>query len=119
MTGRIRDPMRADNESTVDHDELGSPPRELPGRYEDLGAVAQGGFGEVRRVRDTLMGRVLAMKVLRREVSRVPSIRRRFLAEIQITAQLQHPGIVPVYEHGELRDGRLWYTMKEVRGTTL
>lgn len=92
---------------------------ELPGRYEDLGAVARGGFGEVRRVRDTLLDRVLAMKVLHREVAAVPSLRRRFFTEVQITAQLQHPGIVPVYDHGELRDGRLWYAMKEVRGRTL
>ena len=91
----------------------------LPGRYEDLGSLARGGFGEVRRVRDTLMDRVLAMKVLHPKVSSSPPLRRRFFTEVQITAQLQHPGIVPVYEHGELRDGRLWYTMKEVRGTTL
>lgn len=96
----------------------GGPP-ELPGRYEDLGAVARGAFGEVRRVRDTAFDRVLAMKVLHAEVAAIPSMRRRFFAEVQITAQLQHPGVVPVYDHGELRDGRLFYTMKEVRGATL
>lgn len=91
----------------------------LPGRYLDLGPVASGGFGEVRRVHDTALERVLAMKLLHPEVAQSPGIRRRFLTEIRITAQLQHPGIVPVYDHGELRDGRLWYAMKEVRGTTL
>ncbi len=91
----------------------------LPGRYVDLGAVARGAFGEVRRVRDTVLDRVLAMKVLHAELSARPWIRRRFFTEVQITAQLQHPGIVPVYDHGELPDGRLWYAMKEVRGRTL
>jgi serine/threonine protein kinase len=91
----------------------------LPGRYVDLGAVARGSFGEVRRVRDVVLDRVLAMKVLHAELSARPWIRRRFFTEVQITAQLQHPGIVPVYDHGELPDGRLWYAMKEVRGRTL
>jgi serine/threonine protein kinase/formylglycine-generating enzyme required for sulfatase activity len=97
----------------------GAPPVTLPGRYIDLGLAGSGGFGEVRRVRDTALDRVLVMKILHAKASSAPSIRRRFFAEVQITAQLQHPGIVPVHDHGELRDGRLWYTMKEVRGTTL
>ncbi len=91
----------------------------LPGRYEDLGVVACGGFGEVRRVRDTLLDRVLVMKLLHLDASADPFLRRRFFTEIQITAQLQHPGVVPMYDHGELPGGRLWYVMKEVRGTTL
>ena len=99
--------------------ESAPPPLPLPGRYVDLGAVARGSFGEVRRVRDVVLDRVLAMKVLHADLSARPWIRRRFFTEVQITAQLQHPGIVPVNDHGELPDGRLWYAMKEVRGRTL
>ncbi|AKT42227.1 bifunctional serine/threonine-protein kinase/formylglycine-generating enzyme family protein [Chondromyces crocatus] len=91
----------------------------LPGRYEDLGFIGRGSFGEVRRVRDTLLERRLAIKLLHAELGALPAIRKRFFTEVQITAQLQHPGIVPVYDHGELADGRLWYAMKEVRGCTL
>jgi serine/threonine-protein kinase len=91
----------------------------LPGRYEDLGPIAGGSFGEVRRVRDTLLDRVVAMKLLRAEHATAPHLRRRFLVEAQITAGLQHPGIVAVYDRGELEGGRLWFTMKEVRGRTL
>src|SRR5690349_21396599 len=91
----------------------------LPGRYEDLGEIARGSFGEVRRVRDTLLERVVAMKVLHSEHADVEHIRRRFLTEVRITAQLQHPGIVAVHDRGELPDGRLWFTMKEIRGRTL
>jgi serine/threonine-protein kinase len=43
----------------------------------------------------------------------------RFVAEAQLTAQLRHPAIVPVHELGWLPDGRLYYTMREVRGRTL
>jgi serine/threonine-protein kinase len=91
----------------------------LPGRYDDLGPIGSGAFGEVRRVRDTLLGRVVAMKLLRASHADRDQLRRRFLVEAQITAQLQHPGIVAVYDRGELADGRLWFTMKEVRGRTL
>lgn len=91
----------------------------LPGRYEDLGEIARGSFGEVRRVRDTLLDRVVAMKVLRAEHADVDHVRQRFLTEVRITAQLQHPGIVAVHDRGELPDGRLWFTMKEIRGRTL
>ncbi len=98
-----------------------APPPELalPPRYEDLGRIAGGASGDVRRIRDTRFGRVLAMKVLRWEFVESVSMRARFFAEAQLTAELQHPGIVAVHDRGELADGRLWFTMKEVRGRTL
>ena len=91
----------------------------LPPRFEDLGRIAGGASGDVRRIRDTRFGRVLAMKVLRWEFVESTSMRARFFAEAQLTAELQHPGIVAVHDRGELEDGRLWFTMKEVRGRTL
>ncbi len=91
----------------------------LPERYEDHGCLATGGFGEVWRVRDRVLHRNLAMKVLRPDFVHSQHMRARFLTEARITAQLQHPGIVAVHDQGELADGRLWFTMKEVRGRTL
>ncbi|APR77983.1 serine/threonine protein kinase [Minicystis rosea] len=88
-------------------------------RYEDLGLIGRGGMGEVRRVRDRVMGRVLAMKLLFPDLERTPGMRSRFLAEARLTAGLQHPGIVPVHDCGALSDGRLWFTMQEIRGRTL
>ncbi|AUX39591.1 protein kinase [Sorangium cellulosum] len=88
-------------------------------RYEDLGCIGRGGMGEVRRVRDRIMGRVLAMKIQSPEAHDATADRARFLAEARLTAALQHPGIVPVHDCGALADGRLWFTMKEVRGRTL
>jgi serine/threonine-protein kinase len=88
-------------------------------RYEDLGSIGRGGMGEVRRVRDRVMGRVLAMKLLFADLERAPGMRSRFLAEARLTASLQHPGIVPVHDCGALPDGRLWFTMQEIRGRTL
>ncbi len=91
----------------------------LPPRYKDLGRIASGGCGDVRRVLDTQFDRVVAMKTLRWELVGSLSMRARFLVEAEVTAQLEHPGIVAVHERGELPDGRLWFTMKEVRGRTL
>ncbi|MBK8251902.1 MAG: SUMF1/EgtB/PvdO family nonheme iron enzyme [Polyangiaceae bacterium] len=90
----------------------------LPERYEDLGLIASGATGQVRRVRDKSLNRVLAMKVLRVEHIKNERVRFRFFFEAEITAGLQHPGIVAVHDRGELRDGRLWFTMQEVRGKT-
>lgn len=88
-------------------------------RYEDLGRIGRGGMGEVRRVFDRVMGRAVAMKLIHAEIGDHPVLRARFLAETRLTARLQHPGIVPVYDCGTLPDGSLWFTMKEVRGRTL
>ena len=89
-----------------------------PDRYEPLRLLGSGGFGEVRLVRDRVLGRDVAMKILRPDLDVSPEMRARFLAEIQLTAGLTHPGIVAVHEAGELPDGQLWYTMPVVRGRT-
>ncbi|MEZ4318576.1 MAG: SUMF1/EgtB/PvdO family nonheme iron enzyme [Myxococcota bacterium] len=88
-------------------------------RYDDLGPLGQGGMGEVRRVRDRELNRVLAMKILHAAHQHRPSALARFVEEAQATAQLQHPNIVPVHDLGILPDGRIWFTMREVKGRTL
>ena len=88
-------------------------------RYEDLGLLGRGGMGEVRLVRDRILGRELAMKLLPPEAAETPDARARFLAEARLTAQLSHPGIVPLHDCGALPDGVLWFTMTRVRGRTL
>ena len=94
-------------------------PPDLGERYTLLGLIGAGGMGEVYRVQDHLLGRVVAMKVLRDEIGKDAETPTRFLEEAQATAQLQHPGIVPVHDMGQLPDGRRYFTMKEVRGRTL
>ncbi|MBW1877258.1 MAG: SUMF1/EgtB/PvdO family nonheme iron enzyme [Deltaproteobacteria bacterium] len=90
-----------------------------PSRYLELGLIGRGGMGEVRQVRDLELNRVVAMKILRRELENHHPTVSRFVEEAQATAQLEHPGIVPVHELGRLPDGRLYFTMKKVRGRTL
>ena len=86
--------------------------------FEDLGLLGMGGLGEVRKVRDISLGRSVAMKLLHEEYHHNEAIVARFIEEAQVTAQLQHPGIAPVHEIGRTRDGRLYFTMKEIRGRT-
>jgi formylglycine-generating enzyme required for sulfatase activity/tRNA A-37 threonylcarbamoyl transferase component Bud32 len=89
------------------------------GRYEDRGLIGRGGMGEVRRVFDRNMNRCVALKVLPWNLSDKASARLRFLREAHVTASLDHPGVIPIYDRGVLADGRPWYTMREVQGITL
>ncbi len=88
-------------------------------RYADRGLLGRGGMGEVRRVSDADLGRTMAMKIASPMVMSRPASLARFVEEAQVTAQLQHPGIVSVHELGQLPDGAYYFTMAEVRGRTL
>jgi len=83
------------------------------------GELARGGMGAIRRVHDEALHRDLAMKVMLPEREAEALYVHRFLEEAQITAQLDHPGVVPVHQLGRDPDGRLYFTMKLVRGRTL
>ncbi|HTU90936.1 MAG TPA: tetratricopeptide repeat protein, partial [Gemmataceae bacterium] len=95
------------------------PPPELTGdRYQLSGEIARGGMGAVLRGRDVDLGRDLAVKVLLEKHAGKPEIARRFIEEAQIGGQLQHPGVVPVYDIGRFGN-RPFFTMKLVKGQTL
>ena len=109
-----------------DEDEDGSPlpassllqPKLFEDRYEDRKHIGRGGFSEVREVWDRHVGRVVARK------EQLPTMSSfedcvRFRREVEINARLQHPGVVPLYDWGELPDGRVWFTMKRVYGDTI
>jgi serine/threonine-protein kinase len=88
-------------------------------RYDELGLLGRGGVGEVIRVRDRKLGRVVALKLLQPGKDQDEAVVARFLEEARITAQLEHPGIVPVHDIGQLPDGRAYFTMKEIEGRGL
>ena len=104
---------------------------ETPGRYTQEREYARGGMGRILIAHDEQLGRDIAMKeLLPKEQAPAadgrPSpvrasvpLMARFLQEARITGQLEHAGIVPVYELGYRQDGTLYYTMKLVRGKTL
>ena len=84
--------------------------------YDDLGELGVGGMGEVRKIRDRTLNRTLAMKIIHPQMLSHHHLTSRFIEEAQIGAQLQHPNIIPIHEMGRLNDGRLYFTMKEVKG---
>ncbi len=85
-----------------------------PAVFGDSHELARGGMGRIARTHDRKLGRDVALK----EVLD-PAMHARFEREIAITAQLQHPAIVPIYEAGAWPDGTLFYTMRLVSGGTL
>jgi serine/threonine protein kinase/tetratricopeptide (TPR) repeat protein len=88
-------------------------------RYGMIRLAGEGGIGQVWLVRDGSMGRDVALKVLRPDRSDA-GYWGRFVREAQVTGQLEHPGIVPVYEVGHRPDdNQPFYTMRFVRGRTL
>jgi serine/threonine-protein kinase len=89
------------------------------GRYQLFGEIARGGMGAILKARDPDLGRELAVKVLLEKHRDHPDFLRRFVEEAQISGQLQHPGIVPIYELGAFADRRPFFTMKLVKGRTL
>jgi eukaryotic-like serine/threonine-protein kinase len=89
------------------------------GRYRLLDEIARGGMGAVYRGRDVELGRDLALKLLLEQHRDRVDLIERFVEEAQICGQLQHPGIVPVYELGNLADKRPFFAMKLVKGSTL
>jgi eukaryotic-like serine/threonine-protein kinase len=73
----------------------------LGNRYELAGLLASGGMGQVWRAHDRLLGRPVAVKVLRSEYTGDPLFRARFRAEAHHAAALSHPNIAAVYDYGE------------------
>ena len=94
-------------------------PAERNSRYQLFGEIARGGMGAVLKGRDPDLGREVAVKVLLEEHRGDVELVRRFVEEAQIGGQLQHPGIVPVYDVGSFADRRPFFSMKLVKGRTL
>ena len=80
--------------------------------------IARGGMGAVLEARDPTLGRTVAMKVILARGAD-PAERERFVQEARVLGELEHPNIVPIHDLGKDEQGRDYYTMKLVQGTTL
>jgi serine/threonine protein kinase len=88
-------------------------------KYEIGPLIAQGGMGAIYEARELNSRRVVALKVLPKEIPYSRQDLLRFIREGQLTSQLEHPNIVPVHEMGLDEAGTVYYTMKLVEGRTL
>ncbi|MGH1340648.1 MAG: protein kinase domain-containing protein [Nannocystales bacterium] len=91
---------------------------EAPADYELIERLGEGGMGEVWRARSKHHG-LVALKLLRRSLARVPSCQRRFLREARATQAISNPGVVVTYDVGTCQDGRPFIAMELVEGRTL
>ncbi|HEU0033194.1 MAG TPA: protein kinase [Kofleriaceae bacterium] len=101
------------DDTPTDHTTL---PKVDPAGYALGLEVGRGGMGRVIAARDLRVGRPVAVKEL---LGRSPQLAARFEREARVTARLQHPGIVPIYEIGRWPDGTPFYSMRMVDGRTL
>jgi serine/threonine protein kinase len=85
-------------------------------RYSELEAIGYGGMGEIYRGLDQECSRFVAIKKLRQDHQRNPEAQKRFHTEAEITAGLEHPGIVPVYGKGVDPQGLEFYAMRLISG---
>ncbi len=89
----------------------------LDGRYNVDHEIGRGGMATVYLARDVRHNRKVALKVLNPELGAVLGV-ERFLAEIEVTANLQHPNLLPLFDSGEV-NGLLFYVMPYVEGESL
>jgi serine/threonine protein kinase len=104
-------------------DTIGARPGDLPdlttverGHYRVESELGRGGMGRILNARDCRHGRPVAIKEL---LADTPTLELRFQREALITARLQHPAIVPVYEAGRWPSGEPFYAMELARDPTL
>ncbi|MCQ1986275.1 MULTISPECIES: protein kinase [unclassified Arthrobacter] len=90
----------------------------LGGRFQLTDRIAIGGMGEVWKARDLVLGRIVAIKILKEEYTGDPGFLNRFRAEARHTALLNHPGIANVFDYGE-EDGSAYLVMELVPGQPL
>ena len=102
---------------SLDGDDLTG--RTLDNRYVIRSVVGEGGMGIVYRAEQTLLGRVVALKVLRKNVGRTIDNVKRFLAEARAISSLRCPHTVTLYDFGVTSDGLLFYTMELLEGRPL
>ncbi|MEQ8273343.1 MAG: protein kinase [Deltaproteobacteria bacterium] len=96
-----------------------SPGDVVSGRYRIIGVLGEGGVSVVYRAEHMLLGKPVALKVMRWELSEMPAAKERFQLEARSVCRLDHPNIVRVTDFGYASDGRMFLVMDVVEGESL
>jgi serine/threonine-protein kinase len=88
-------------------------------KYDELKPLSEGGTAKLYSTIDSNLDREVAYKTLHSDLRDSEVETKRFLREARVTANIQHPGTVPLYEVGRDREGQLFFTMKKVEGRDL
>jgi tRNA A-37 threonylcarbamoyl transferase component Bud32 len=96
-----------------------APPLRSLGKYRLLELIGSGAMGDVYRAEHVLLGRRVAVKVLRRELAREQSLVERFFSEARAVNLVGHPHIVEVTDFARERDGTVWFVMELLDGLDL
>src|SRR6478752_2483661 len=107
-------PVRADNR--VSAAEIAAEGIPTPPHLRIFPELGRGGMGRIHPATDRNLLRHVALKRLDRELAKVPMYKDGFIAEAQMTGQLEHPNIVPVHELAVSAEGVPYFTMKLVQG---
>jgi CheY-like chemotaxis protein len=106
----------------VDGTTLESPrllPLTIRGRYRLMRAISSSGMAKLFEAADEKLGRSVALKLIKPEHFDDPEMRVRFEQEARAVARIDHPGVVAIYDSGELEDGSLFFVMELLRGLNL
>jgi serine/threonine-protein kinase len=93
--------------------------QEVAGRYRIVAKLGEGGMGAVYRAEQISLKRRVALKVLKPELSSKPGLVRRFNAEAELAAKLNHPNTVTLYDFGQDQEGALFIAMEFIEGRSL
>ncbi len=118
----ITTPDRSDDTYIIFEDlreVVGIKPENTLKKFENLKTIGVGGVGSVMGAHDPVLGRDLAIKVLRPRFRNKRKPIERFIREAKASAQIEHPNIVPIHDLGVLEDVGAYFTMKKVEGENL
>lgn len=87
-------------------------------RYEILKEVGRGGMGRVYQAKDVDLDEVVALKVLRAEISADPVIQKRFVREVKVARMITHPNVVKLFDIGKYKGNR-YISMEFIQGISL
>src|SRR5947207_14330291 len=106
--------------TVLEHETLTAQPGQvLDGKYRLESLLAEGGMGSVFRATHVMLGKIVAIKLIKPSIMSSPEIVRRFQREARAATALNHPNIVSVYDLGQTPDGTLYIAMEFIDGPSL